>query len=133
MERLHHRDSFLLASVVGSWGDQRKGVVEMSDVGFLAPQQRAQAGNAVPSPERSHGHLGLTQNSIIDDFTVMPRIFLDFMARGPQQPALAENNFVLTPRVTVAVVHQKDSHVTSPFILGYRLHRQGPARLVRVY
>jgi hypothetical protein len=38
MQGLHDRDSFLLAGVVGSGGDQWKGVVEMSQVGLFAPQ-----------------------------------------------------------------------------------------------
>src|SRR6267143_2627259 len=97
MQGLHDGDSFLLASVVGSRRDQWKRVVEMSYVGFLAPEQRTQAGNAVPGPKRSHCHLGLAQNSTFDDFTVMSCIFLDFMTRGPQQFALPENNFVLPP------------------------------------
>src|SRR5258708_33421815 len=66
MQGLHNRDSFLLTSIVGSWGDQWKRVVEMSYVGFFVSQQRPQAGNAVPSPKRFHRHLGLTQNSIFD-------------------------------------------------------------------
>jgi len=107
MQGLHDGNSFLLASVVGTRRDQRKRVVEMGYIGFLAPQQRTQAGNAVPGPKCSHGHFSLAQNSIFDDFTVMPCIYLDFMTATPQQFALPQKDFVLSARLTVVVVDKE--------------------------
>ena len=94
MQRLNDGHSFLLAGVVGSWGDQWKGVMEMSQVGPFAPQQRAQSANAIGGPERSGRQLDLARYSIFRDFSVVLFVFQNLVTGGPQQLTLSEKNFV---------------------------------------
>src|SRR5436853_4540609 len=115
MQGLNHRYSFPLAGVVGGGRDQWKRVVEMSQIGPFAPQERPQSHHVVPGPKRSHRRPGLHPCSVFSYLVVVRRIFQDFMTGRPQQFALPDKNFVFPARLTVVVVRKKYLHGASDF------------------
>jgi hypothetical protein len=95
------------ACVVGTWGDQGEGVVEMHDIGLRALQQGSQFPTAIPRPDGPKREGGFLQQTVFVDFSIPTPVLVDYVACFEEQLFLPADHLVLAAWKLVLVMNKQ--------------------------
>jgi len=99
------------ACVVGGWGDQGEGVVEMHDIGLRALQQGFQFLTAIPRPYGPKRQSGSPQQAVFVDFSIPAPVLGKYVACFEKQVLLPVDHLVLA---TWMLILAMDKHYPQP-------------------